>query len=64
MTTVKSSKEMVEQGYREARNARVEVLPHMRATRINGSLVTDLQMVNFFDKITRREMLKRIPIVN
>jgi hypothetical protein len=61
---MKSSKEMVKQGYREAREARVEVLPHMRATRINGSLVTDLQMVNFFDTITRREMLKRIPPVN
>jgi hypothetical protein len=53
---MKSSKEMVEQGYREAREARIELLPHMRATRVNGSLVTDLQMMNY--GIFWREMLE------
>jgi hypothetical protein len=59
---MKSSKEMIEEGYREAREARIELLPHMRATRINGSLVTDLQMMNS-KVLTKREVLERLKII-
>jgi hypothetical protein len=59
---MKSSKEMIEEGYREAREARIELLPHIRTTRINGSLVTDLQMMNS-KVLTKREVLERLKII-